>query len=88
MVDVDHQATQLCFSASWMYTRIPRSTGGRRHGRIQRGRGGNMGSGGMTVAQPLDIFVEPHEAARLAAEITLLFCDEGLRLKRTKAGSP
>ncbi len=50
--------------------------------------GGNMGSGGMTVAQPLDIFVEPHEAARLAAEITLLFCDEGLRLKRTKAGSP
>jgi ferredoxin-nitrite reductase len=47
--------------------------------------GGKMGSGGMTVAQPLDAFVEPHEAAALAAEITLLFRDEGRREQRTKA---
>ena len=47
--------------------------------------GGKMGSGGMTVAQPLDVFVEPQDAARLAAEITLLFRDEGFRGPRTKA---
>lgn len=47
--------------------------------------GGKMGSGGMTIAQPLDVFVEPPEAARLAAEITLLFRDEGPREQRTKA---
>jgi ferredoxin-nitrite reductase len=47
--------------------------------------GGKMGSGGMTVAQPLDVFVEPRDAARLASEITLLFRDEGLREQRTKA---
>jgi ferredoxin-nitrite reductase len=47
--------------------------------------GGKMGSGGMTVAQPLNVFVEPHEAAALAAEITLLFRDEGRREQRTKA---
>ena len=46
--------------------------------------GGKMGSGGMTVAQPLDVFVEPSEAARVAAEITLLFRDEGSREQRTK----
>ena len=46
--------------------------------------GGKMGSGGMTVAQPLDVFVEPSEAARLAAEITLLYRDEGSREQRTK----
>ena len=48
--------------------------------------GGKMGSGGMTVAQPLDVFVEPDEAARLSAAITLLFRDEGSREKRTRAG--
>ena len=47
--------------------------------------GGKMGSGGMTVAQPLDVFAAPHEAGRLAAEITLLFRDEGARGPRTKA---
>jgi ferredoxin-nitrite reductase len=47
--------------------------------------GGKMGSGGMTIAQPLDVFVEPPEAAALAAEITLLFRDEGPREQRTKA---
>ena len=47
--------------------------------------GGKMGSGGMTVAQPLDVFVKPDEAARLAATITLMFRDEGSREKRTRA---
>jgi len=47
--------------------------------------GGKMGSGGMTVAQPLDVFVEPEDAARLASTITLLFRDEGSREKRTRA---
>ena len=46
--------------------------------------GGKMGSGGMVAATHLDIFVEPHEAARLAVEITLLFRDEGARERRTK----
>ena len=46
--------------------------------------GGKMGSGGMTVAQPLDIFVAPGEASSLAATITLLFRDEGAREQRTK----
>jgi ferredoxin-nitrite reductase len=45
--------------------------------------GGKMGSGGMTVARPLDVFVEPDEAAELAAAVTLLFRDEGSRDKRT-----
>ena len=47
--------------------------------------GGKTGSGGLTVAQPLDAFVEPDAAARLAAAITLLFRDEGSREKRTRA---
>ncbi len=47
--------------------------------------GGKMGSGGMVVAQPLDVFVQPQEAARLAAEVVLLFRDEGVRDQRTKA---
>ena len=46
--------------------------------------GGKMGSGGMTVGQDLDVFVGPEDAARLAAEITLLFRDEGPREKRTR----
>ncbi|MBM3941356.1 MAG: ferredoxin--nitrite reductase [SAR202 cluster bacterium] len=46
--------------------------------------GGKMGSGGMTVAQPLDIFVTPQNAARLAAQVTLLFRDEGVREQRNK----
>ena len=47
--------------------------------------GGKMGSGGMTVAQPLDVFVEPQDAAGLASAITLLFRDAGSREKRTRA---
>ena len=47
--------------------------------------GGKMGSGGMVIAQPLDVFVKPDEAARMAAAITLLFRDEGSREKRTRA---
>ena len=46
--------------------------------------GGKMGSGGMTAAQPLDVFIDPREAAPLASVITLLFRDEGAREQRTK----
>ena len=46
--------------------------------------GGKMGSGGMTLGHDLDVFVDPEEAARLAAEITLLFRDEGPGEKRTR----
>ncbi len=46
--------------------------------------GGKMGSGGMTVAQPLDVFIHPEAAAALAATVTLLFRDEGAREQRTK----
>jgi len=45
--------------------------------------GGKMGSL-MKIAQPLDVFVEPQEAAWLAAEITILFRDEGFRDVRTR----
>ena len=47
--------------------------------------GGKMGSGGMTVARPLDIFVEPRDAPLLAAEIVRLFSDEGFRKQRNQA---
>ncbi len=47
--------------------------------------GGKMGSGGMTVAQPLDAFVALGEAAALCREITLLFRDAGPRASRQKA---
>lgn len=47
--------------------------------------GGKMASGGMVIATPLDVFVAPEDAARLAATIVLLFRDEGNREKRTKA---
>ena len=47
--------------------------------------GGKMGSGGMTVATPLDVWVDPADAARLAAEIILLFRDEGSRESRSRA---
>src|SRR5215208_974612 len=45
--------------------------------------GGKMGSGGMTVASPLDVWVDPSEAARLAAEIILVFRDFGSRESRS-----
>src|SRR3990170_1495463 len=47
--------------------------------------GGKMGSGGMTVATPLDVFVERRDAAALAATIILLFRDEGSREQRSRA---
>ena len=47
--------------------------------------GGKMGSGGMTIARPMDVFVIPAEAARLSATITVIFRDEGSREKRTRS---
>lgn len=47
--------------------------------------GGKMGSGGFTVAQSLDIFVLPAEAARLCAESALIFRDFGPRETRSQA---
>ncbi|HWO73700.1 MAG TPA: ferredoxin--nitrite reductase [Dehalococcoidia bacterium] len=47
--------------------------------------GGKMGSGGMTVAQPLDVFVLPEQAADFAAGLILLFRDEGPRDQRSRA---
>jgi ferredoxin-nitrite reductase len=41
--------------------------------------GGKMGSGGFTVASPLDVFVEPHEAAGVAAELIRIYRDHGPR---------
>jgi ferredoxin-nitrite reductase len=46
--------------------------------------GGKMGSGGMTIATPIDVFVDAAEAPRLAAEIVLLFRDHGPRTTRNK----
>jgi ferredoxin-nitrite reductase len=46
--------------------------------------GGKMGSGGMRLASPLDVFIPPSDAAALAAEITLLFNDHGVRGPRNK----
>src|SRR2546425_9254343 len=37
--------------------------------------GGKMGSGGFTIASPLDVFVEPENAARVAAELIRIYRD-------------
>src|SRR5262249_57333883 len=47
--------------------------------------GGKQGSGGYRPASPLDVFVRPEDAARLCAEIALLFRDHGARVSRTRA---
>jgi ferredoxin-nitrite reductase len=47
--------------------------------------GGKMGSGGCKLATPLDIFVEPDDAAPLCREIVLLFRDHGSRAARNRA---
>lgn len=47
--------------------------------------GGKMGSGGMTVATPLDVFVTLEEAAELCTQITLLFAQYGPREARARA---
>ena len=41
--------------------------------------GGKMGSGGFTIASPLDVFVEPDAAAAVAAELVRIFRDHGPR---------
>jgi ferredoxin-nitrite reductase len=46
--------------------------------------GGKMGSGGFTIASPLDVFVEPYEAAEVAAELIRIFRDHGPREARSK----
>ena len=46
--------------------------------------GGKMGSGGFTVATPLNVFVEPREAAEVAAEIVRIFRDHGARDARSQ----
>jgi len=47
--------------------------------------GGKMGSGGFTPAQPLDVFVEPEEAANLCCRIIEIFRDHGPREARSAA---
>ena len=47
--------------------------------------GGKMGSGGYTLAQPLDVFITPKEASVLCADITLIFRDHGPRTARNKS---
>ncbi len=47
--------------------------------------GGKLGSGGYTVASPLDAFVTQEEAADVCAKIVLLFRDHGSRDARNKA---
>ncbi|HLJ98056.1 MAG TPA: FAD-dependent oxidoreductase [Gemmataceae bacterium] len=47
--------------------------------------GGKQGSGGYRPASSLDAFVRPEHAARLCAEITLIFRDHGSRASRTRA---
>ncbi len=47
--------------------------------------GGKQGSGGPTVAFPLDAFVRPGEAAEACAAIALIFRDHGPRESRSKA---
>jgi ferredoxin-nitrite reductase len=47
--------------------------------------GGKMGSGGFQSARPLNVFATQEEAARLCADITLLFRDHGSRTARNRA---
>ena len=46
--------------------------------------GGKMGSGGFTVASPLDVFVAEQDAARLVAELIRIYRDHGPRDARAK----
>src|SRR5207247_2301001 len=47
--------------------------------------GGKNGSGGFTPALPLDVFVQPDEASEVAAQIALIFRDNGSRETRSRA---
>jgi ferredoxin-nitrite reductase len=46
--------------------------------------GGKMGSGGFTIASPLDVFVPVSVAARVAAELVRIYRDHGPREARSK----
>lgn len=46
--------------------------------------GGKMGSGGFTLASPLDVFVEPAAAAEVAVELVKIYRDHGPREARSK----
>jgi ferredoxin-nitrite reductase len=46
--------------------------------------GGKMGSGGFTIASPLDVFVSEQDAARLVAELVRIYRDHGPRDARSK----
>ncbi len=47
--------------------------------------GGKMGSGGLRIATPLNLFVPPVEAASVCSHIVMIFRDHGARELRTKA---
>ncbi len=47
--------------------------------------GGKLGSGGFRIASPLDVFVQPEEAAAICSHIVMIFRDHGARELRTKA---
>jgi ferredoxin-nitrite reductase len=46
--------------------------------------GGKMGSGGFTVASPLNVFVEPRHATRVVVELVKIYRDHGPREARSK----
>lgn len=46
--------------------------------------GGKMGSGGFTIAGPLDVFAEPHEAAAVTLELIKIYRDHGPREARAR----
>jgi ferredoxin-nitrite reductase len=46
--------------------------------------GGKMGSGGFTVASPLNVFVEPFQAAPVVVELVKIYRDHGPREARSK----
>jgi ferredoxin-nitrite reductase len=46
--------------------------------------GGKMGSGGFTIAAPLDVFVQEKEAAPVVAELVRIYRDHGPRDARSK----
>lgn len=46
--------------------------------------GGKMGSGGFTIASPLDVFVAPEQAASAIRELVLIYRDHGPREARSK----
>src|SRR5258705_1079694 len=47
--------------------------------------GGKLGSGGLRMASPLNLFVTPDEAASVCSHVVMIFRDHGARELRTKA---